>query len=573
MTEKAFISKVITNVNCQNKCIATDLFIFSFKISADVLESFQYLKWVKMQIIGEGLFKLANYLLGMDYGTGGAKACIIDEEANVLSYAFREYQIYTDKPGWSEHDPVNYWKIACELIRECIESAAVDPGDIKGIANSSALPSMVMVDEAYNPIHKAYNLMDRRATEEVGWLRENIGEQRMFDLNCNRLEDHSAIVNLMWEKNNRPKEYKKIHKVLTIDGFISMKMTGKTTSNYSAGAFFGVAYDIRNNGFDEALLEEIGISPEIMPEFYSCEEIIGYVTEEAAAEAGLVAGIPVAAGSVDCNSAWIGGGSSEVGDIQINLGTGGIMGVLHQDPEMIVDSMINCTYTTDSRDVFVSIAATTTGGQALRYLRDNFSHLEMAMEQMVPDFSTYDALNKEAETVRPGSDGLIVLPYLMGERTPLWDVNARGVVFGLSLNHTKAHLVRAMMEGVAYALYESFLIFQQKFSRINLPIVFNEGGAKSRLWRRIITDVFNVPTVFLKSRGGAPYGDAILAGVSTGIFEDFSIAKEKAEYVERFEPIEENHELYMDYFKTYKNIYKHVKTDFEDLAVLRDKYC
>jgi len=513
---------------------------------------------------------MSNYLLGMDYGTGGAKACIIDENADVLAYAFREYPIYTNKPGWSEHDPVLYWTIACELIKECLKKSGVNGKDIKGIANSSALPSMVMVDHNHQPINMAYNLMDRRATEEVKWLKEHIGEQRMFDINCNRIEDHSTLVNLMWEKKNRPDDFKRIHKALSIDGFIRLKLTGKATANYSSGAFFGVAYDVRKNKFDEQLVEEIGLSMDILPDFYSCEEIVGYVTEEAARETGLAAGIPVAAGSVDCNAGWVGGGAVEVGDIQINLGTCGVMGCVHQNPNLMVDSMINCSYTTNSREVFVTVAATTTGGQSLRYLRDNFSQLEVATEKLIPGFNSYEALDKLAENVEPGSEGLIVLPYLMGERTPLWDVNARGVVFGLSLNHSKAHLVRAMMEGVAYAMYDSYRIFEQQSSKINLPIVLNEGGAKSQLWRRIITDVFNVPTVFVKSRIGAPMGDAILAGVATGVFPDFSIAKKKAEYVDRLEPIKENHEIYMKYYEIYQNVYQHVKEDFVKLAEVRN---
>ena len=253
--------------------------------------------------------------------------------------------------------------------------------------------------------------------------------------------------------------------------------------------------------------------------------IIGSTTEAAAEETGLVAGISVAAGSVDCNAGWVGGGAVNAGDIQINLGTCGVIGVVHENPELILDTMINCSYVTDSRKVFATIAATTCGGQSLRYLRDNFSQLEVATEKVVPGFSAYDSMEKQAESVPLGSDGLLILPYLMGERTPLWDVHARGVIFGLSLNHTKAHLVRAMMEGVTFAMYESFRIVQDRCPDINLPTVLNEGGAKNRLWRRIITDIFNVPTVFLKSRIGAPMGDAILAGVATGIFKDFSDCK------------------------------------------------
>jgi xylulokinase len=515
---------------------------------------------------------MASYLIGLDHGTGGAKACIIDEAANILAYAYREYPIYAHRPGWSEHDPHLYWKTACEVIKECLTISGIRPDQIKGIANSSALPSLVMVDKYHDPINLAYNLMDRRATEQVQWLRDNIGEKRLFDISCNRLEDHPTLVNLMWEKKNRAENYAQIYKALSIDGYIRLKLTGKSTANYSSGAFFGIAYNVRENRFDEKLVAEIGLSMDIMPDFFSCEEIIGSTTEAAAEETGLVAAIPVAAGSVDCNAGWVGGGAVNVGDIQINLGSCGVIGVVHDNPDLIVDTMINCSYTTDSRHVFATVAATTCGGQSLRYLRDNFSQLELATEKLVPGFSAYDSLEKEAESVPLGCDGLLVLPYLMGERTPLWDVNARAVVFGLSLHHTKAHLVRSMMEGVAYAMYDSYRIIEQRCPAINLPIVLNEGGAKNRLWRRIITDVFNVPTIFVRSRLGAPMGDAILAGVATGVFKDFSVAKEKAEYIDRMDPIPENHDRYMEYYRLFGQIYEHVKEDYVTLARLRHQH-
>jgi sugar (pentulose or hexulose) kinase len=236
----------------------------------------------------------------------------------------------------------------------------------------------------------------------------------------------------------------------------------------------------------------------------------------------------------------------------------------------MVDTMINCSYPTDSRKVFVTIAATTCGGLSLRYLRDQFCQLETATEKLVPGFNVFESQERQADAVPLGSDGLLVLPYLMGERTPLWDVNARAVVFGLSLNHTKGHLIRAMMEGVAYAKYDSFRILKKCSHRINLPIVMNEGGAKNRLWRRIITDVFNVPTVLVQSRIGAPFGDAILAGVATGVFKDFSVARERSEYVDPLEPIAENHRRYMEYYDLFGRLYQHVKRDFASLAKLRN---
>ena len=431
------------------------------------------------------------------------------------------------------------------------------------------MPCMVMIDKAGGPIQLAYNLMDRRAVKEVEWLKDNIGEDKIFEITGNRLEDHPSIVNLMWEKNNRPESFKQIYKALTIDGFIRFKLTGKATINYSNASFHG-GYNIREHKFDEGLLEEIGIDIKIFPEIFACEDIIGEVTEKAARETGLVAGIPVPAGQADACAGWVGAGAIEEGDIQMNLSTCGVIGVIHKDTNFL-KSMIAIAYTVESRNNFVTISCTTTGGQLIRYVRDNFSHLELAMENLVDQIDAYDVLNMEAEKIKLGSEGLVVLPYLMGERTPLWDAHARGVIFGLSLNHTKGHIVRAMMESVGYALYDSFCLVKEKREKINYPIVLNEGGAKSKLWRRIITDVFNIPTVLVKSRIGAPFGDAILGGVSTGIFKDYTIAKEKAEYIDLMEPIKENHERYMEYFKIYKNLYKHLKQDFRDLAKVRNR--
>jgi len=516
---------------------------------------------------------MADYLLGLDYGTGGAKACIIDPEGQVLGFAFEEYPFFHDKPGWSEHDAMGYWQVACRLIRDCLSQARINPGEIRGIGVSSALPSMVMVDKDGNPIHRAYNLMDRRATKEVDWLKERVGEERMMRLTANRLEDHPSIVNLIWERNNRPDSFGEIRKALTIDGFVTFKLTGQEVVNYPAAPFYGAAYDILGRCFNGEILEEAGIDPAIFPELIDCEEIAGEVTPQAASETGLVAGIPVVT-QVDFNASCVAAGVTEPGDIMSNLGTVGNFGIIFTDPDFMFTpeglSMINLGFTIDSKTNFMTIPSTTTGGQSLRYLRDNFSQLEVETERSL-GVSAYDLLNLQAAKVPVGSDGLIILPFLMGERTPIWDTQARGVIFGLSLTHGKGHVVRAMMEAVAYALYDSYRLIKQAGLRINYPIVLNEGGAVSKLWRQIITDVFNVPTVLVKRRTGAPFGDAILAGVATGVFQDFSVAKEWAEYIDRMEPSQANHERYMEYFALYKRLYEHVKGDFRELAELRDR--
>lgn len=513
---------------------------------------------------------MANHLLGIDYGTGGAKCVVIDDQGDDLGFAFEEYPLIHEHPGWSEHEAALYWEIACRLIRGAMADAGVKGNEIRGVAVSSALPSMVMVDREQNPVNRAYNLMDKRATEEVEWLKEQIGDDRIFNLSAYRLEDHPNLVNLLWEKRNRPDSYKRIWKVLTIDGFINLKLTGNATTHYSGGAFYGVAYDMRNGSFDEKMMRDVGLEMSMMPELFQCDEIIGEVTSRAAEETGLAAGTPVAAGQVDCNASWIGAGATEPGDIQSNLGTVGNFGIIYRDIEFMFSDigrlLMSFPYTTPN--TYVTVPTTTTGGQTIRYIRDAFSQAEVGVESSL-GVSSYDLLNMYAEKVPPGCEGLVVLPYLMGERTPIWNTQARGVLFGLSLNHGKGHLVRGMMEGVAFAMYDSFRLVREAGIKVNFPMILNEGGAVSRLWRQIITDVFNVPTAMVKRRTGAPFGDAVLAGVATGVFKDFAVTKEWTEYVSHLEPDRERNEIYMEHFQLYKSLYEHVKEDYETLAKLR----
>ena len=513
---------------------------------------------------------MGTFLLGIDYGTGGAKAAVIDDQGNDLGSAFEEYPFIHEKAGWSEHDAENYWSVACRIIAQSVQEAGVNPKEIRGVAVSSALPSMVMVDNSHNPVNRAYNLMDRRALAEVDWLKETIGEDRIFANSAYRVEDHPNLVNLLWEKRNRPDDFARIWKALTIDSFIALRLTGKATIHYSGAAFYGVAFSLREHRFDEKMMDEIGISMELMPEIFDSTDIVGEVTREAAQATGLAPGIPVAAGQVDCNASWIGAGATEPGDIQSNLGTVGNLGVVYKDIEFAFSEigklLMNFPYTT--RDTYVTVPTTLTGGQTIRYVRDTFSQAERMVEE-TSGVSSYDLLNYQAEKVPPGSDGLIALPYLMGERSPLWNANARGTIFGLSLNHTKGHLVRALMEGVAYAMYHNFTLIQEAGLKTNLPLILNEGGAVSRLWRRIITDVFGVETAMVKRRTGAPFGDAVLAGVATGVFKDFSITKEWAEYVEPLEPDPKTHRLYARYFALYKKLYEDLEDDYTTLAALR----
>jgi len=510
--------------------------------------------------------------VGIDLGTGGAKACIVDDQGFVRGYAFAEFPLLHEHPGWSEHDAQAYWPIVCRLLHQALAQAGVAGGEIAGVACSSAMPCLVLVNRQGQPVANAYNLMDRRAQQQVARLYAQVGQERVFASIGNRLEDHPTLVNLMWERDHRPALYAEVDCALTIDGYITMCLTGQRVIHRSGAAFYG-CYDLRRGAWDSELLAQAGVREDLLPRLCLCSEIVGEVSSAAAAECGLAAGTPVAAGQVDCNAGWVGAGATRVGDIQSNLGTVGNFGVVHQSLPFVYSDvgrlMINFPYTVD--DTLVTVPSTMTGGQSIRYLKEAFGEAEMAAERL-SGVSAYDQLNLLAERVPPGSDGLIVLPFLMGERTPIWDVNARGVVFGLSLHHGKGHLVRAMMEGVAYAMYDSFRLIKKSGLPLNLPLVLNEGGAVSHLWRQIIADVFDVPIVLVKRREGAPFGDALLAGVATGDLPSLDVSREWTEYINPIEPDPARHRLYEEYFGLYKQLYSHVREDYASLALLRDRH-
>jgi ribulokinase len=510
-----------------------------------------------------------EYLLGIDIGCGSSKVCIIDRDGNIIGYAMKEHEIMITHDNWSESNPLEYWHNVCSSIKEILNKSHIDPKKIMGISVSSAVPAFVMIDKNKDIINLAYNFLDKRASSEIEWLKENIGEETIFKISGFSVEEQLVLTSLLWERNNRPNDYKRIKKVLTPDGFITSKLTNREILNYSTATFFGIAFDIIKKEFNMALLNKINISTQILPDLYPCEEMIGEVTKKASEETGLAQGTKVIAGSVDAFAGWLGGGAINEGDIQINLGTAAVIGAITSSKNFIKD-MWNCIYPVNSKNNYVIFGTTPTGGYLLRYFRDKFAKFEKAIED-ITNINTYELLDIEAEKTPVGSDGLICLPFFMGARIPKYNRNAKGVLFGMTLSHEKGHIIRAMMEGVAFSLYNYFSIIKEHKYKINYPIALNEGGAKSKLWRKIFTDVFNTPTVLVKNRSGAPFGDAILAGVSLGILKDYSIAKKWAQYVDPIEPDLKNHNIYMEYFELYKKIYNNLENEFDALVKIKNK--
>jgi xylulokinase len=514
---------------------------------------------------------MGDYLVGCDVGTGGTKAVVMATDGTVLGTHFIEYPLITTKgpdekyPGAkAEHDPDWYWNAVADTIKVSIEQSKVDPKDIKGVSISALSPACILVDKDLRPLQNAHIWMDRRATAECDWLKENIGEERVFKLSANPIDPYYATTKLMWEKNNRPDLYKKTYKFQTAADYPCMKLTGKAVTDYSNASLIGIAFDAVNRKWDTGLIEEIGLDPGKFPDAHPCDEVIGEVTKEAAKRTGLAAGTPVVAGTVDCNAAWVAGGAVDAGDTSLVMGTAGVLGVVHEEPTFTKD-MIMIVHTADSRTKYTTLAALVSCGALIRYFRDNFGQLEMTAEQMTGR-DAYVMLNDEARDVPPGSNGLIVLPYFMGERTPIWDTHARGVLFGLSLDHGRGHLVRALMEGAGYGLLHNFELMRASGVKMKFPMILSEGGANSPMWRQIIADILNVECAFALSSKGAPVGNAVAAGVGVGIYKNYDVVKDWVELGEHSVPNPENTARYRKLYDIYRDLYPALKEYYVKLA-------
>ena len=518
-----------------------------------------------------------KYLAGCDVGTGGTKAVIIDLEGNVLGDHFIEYPLITTKESWekytgakAEHSPMMYWESVATCFKESIKKAKVDPKYIGGVSISALSPACILVDKNLRPLANGHIWMDRRATEQCKWLKDNIGDERVFNLSANPIDPYYAMAKLMWERDNRPELYKKTYKLQTAADFPAMMLTGVAVTDYSNASLIGIAFDIRKRKGDEKLVKDIGLDLGKLPEPMPCDKIIGEVTQKAAKETGLAKGTPVVAGTVDCNAAWVAGGAIDNADASLVLGTAGVLGIVHEE-DKFTKNMITIIHTADSKRKYTTLAALVAGGASMRYFRDVFASLE-TKEQKGKGKDAYIRLNEYAEKSQVGAQGIVYLPYLSGERTPIWDTSARGIFFGFGMEHNKGDFIRGMMEGVAYGLYHNFELMKRSGIKIKLPLILSEGGAKSKLWRQIISDVLNIPCAWRRESKGAPVGNAIAAGVGVGIFKDYSIAKKWAGETKKEDttiPNLKNNQVYMKYYDIYRELYDNNKDLFQRLADIK----
>lgn len=508
-----------------------------------------------------------NYLLGIDIGTSGAKTLLINASKNgeVVASSTKTYPLYTPKPLWAEQEPEDWWQATIASIREVLQESGVDARHIKGVGLSGQMHGSVFLDANNVVLRPAILWCDQRTQAECDWIMDTVGREKTVELTCNPVLTGFTAGKIVWLRNNEPEVYAQVRKVLLPKDYIRLRLTGEFATEVSDAS--GTAlFNVTKRDWAYEMLDKIGIPADWMPKAYESPEISGRVTSEAAALTGLAEGTPVVGGGGDQAAGAVGNGVVEPGIISSTVGTSGVVFAFADKP--VVDPRLRVhTFCHAVPGKWHVMGVMLSAGGSLRWYRDTFGDTEVAVARALGN-DAYDLMCLEAAKVPPGSEGLIFLPYLTGERTPYPDPHARGVFFGVTLRSDRSHFVRAVLEGVAYGLRDSFSILEE----MKVPITqvrASGGGARSALWRQIQADVTGHDHVTINVDEGPALGVALLAGVGTGVYP--SVAEACRSVIKVASTTRANQsakKIYDGFYAVYRSLYQSLRGDFDAVAKL-----
>lgn len=503
-------------------------------------------------------------LLGVDVGTSGMKTVLMERSGKILASVGREYPTHHPHPGWAEQDPEDWWEAACATIQEVLRVAKADPAAIAGVATSGMAPVMLPMDSDGTPLSMVAIWSDKRAEPQCAWARDHIGEERIAQLNATGVVSFFAGPKFLWLREHDPALFNRTYKFLQANSYINYRLSGVFSLTYSNLTMFLMA-DAQRGTWSEEMLEAFEFPVEKFPDIHQAEEVIGEVTKEAAEATGLKPGTPVLAGTVDTAAAALGVGNAYPGQCFVSMGTGLNLCVCAEKP--LADPTLIC-FPHAVPGVWLVDAIMTSTGASLKWFRDQIGTKEREAARGL-GVDPYDLLTLEAAEAPLGANGLIFLPYVMGELAPIYDDDARGVYFGIAPETTKADMVRAILEGTAMGLRQNLDYIEETGTPVEeLRIV--GGATKCALWNQIHADILNKPTRVPMVAEGAALGDAILAGYGVGVYDDIQkAATEIGQLREVYQPRPGISDRYDQLRGIYVQMYPVLKGLFKELAEFR----
>lgn len=483
-------------------------------------------------------------VMGIDLGTSSAKTIVMDDAGRVVASASSGYPLHTPQPGWAEQDPGDWWRAVCATVRQTL--SLVSPSDIVGIALSGQMNGAVFVDAAGRPLRPAILWLDGRSQAECDAANDRAGDL-LRDRALTVLNPVNTLAKVLWARAHEPAHYAAAAYALMPKDWVRFKLTGVFTADVSDGSV-SAALDLYTRVWSRDILDRLEVRQDLFPEVMESIAVAGALTREAAAATGLAEGTPVCAGGGDMACMAAGSGAIKPGIVGVGIGTAG-HAITYA--ERVSDAAFNRLWPMCHAvpGKYFWLGCSYTGGGSLDWLSRQFG-------------DGFDALTAQAERAPAGSDGLFFFPWLAGAATPHPDPRARGGWLGLTLHHTRGHMIRALMEGVAFDLRQSL----ECFRALCLPIEevrFGEGGVKSRLWRQILADVFGRDGWVMELGDASAIGAALIAGVGAGVFKNFEVACDRAVALgEQVRSDAERAALYDRAFARYRRVYPALKAWF-----------
>lgn len=488
-------------------------------------------------------------------GTGGTRALIINQEGRVVASATEEHEPFTSPQiGWAEQHPEDWWRACCIAVPKALQRAGLSSGDIGCVGFSGQMHGAVMLDEHGQVVRPALIWCDVRTNPQCRQLTEKIGAAQIIQATCNPALANFTLTKLLWVRENEPENWKRVRSVMLPKDYVRFRMTNERAIDM-ADASGTLLLDVAHRRWSKLMLEAAAIDEQLLPHLYESPDVCGKVSSEGATATGLSKGTPVVAGAGDQAAGAVGMGIVAPGTVSATIGTSGVVFAATDRPALEPAGRLH-TFCHAVPGRWHVMGVTQAAGLSLRWFRDQFgSHAEAR--------DSYERLTDEATKIPAGSQGLLWTPYLMGERTPHLDPEARGALVGLTASHTRAHVIRAILEGVAFSLRDTFTLFEQMKVAVN-KIRLGGGGARSPLWRQIQADVYAHEVEIVEAEEGAAYGAAILAGVGAGIWKSVDEACAAVVHITKtIKPQAEAVAVMNTNYAAYRKIYPATKRIFD----------
>ena len=505
--------------------------------------------------------------MGIDVGTYQSKGVLTTLEGEVVATEVRSHELIIPRQGWAEHHAEQvWWEELCSLTQALIASSGAQANEVKALACSAIGPCLLPVDSDCRPLREGGILygIDTRATAEIAELEARWGKEVIFERCANELSAQSVGPKILWLKKNEPEVYRKAHKFLTSTSFMVARLTGEYVIDHLTGVYWAPCYDFNEHRWSQSYSEGI-VDIERLPRLAWSSEIAGTVTAAAAEATGLVEGTPVTVGTADAAAEALSVGVTRPGQLMLMYGS--TLFFIEVQDRPIMDRRLWATpYLFEGS---TSLAAgMSTAGALTTWFRDTLAPDLVAAEASGRE-AAYAQLTNEADRVPAGSDGLMVLPYFSGERTPINDPRARGTFFGLTLKHTRGHLYRAVLEGVGYGI-RHHLDIMEEIGAWPTELIAVGGGTKSELWLQIVSDICGLPQKLPSITIGACYGDAFLAGLGTNLVHGVEAIHHWLRDVRTIEPNPKTQRLYQQYAPLYRELYAQTSGIMHALGALAD---